>query len=168
MRAISHIGFDVKNMDAMIQFYCSNFDMKEKFTLTFRQMYEKLLSDYDGEIPKDLTPIAEELSEKGEKSWLTYLEYAPRQYLEFFYQYDRKQLQPDLGIFYGYQHFSLEVDDIHATLERLKANGVTPDSPLRLGVEGTWQCWLHDPDGNRFEIMEYTDESLQLKGNKKE
>ena len=165
MRAISHIGFDVENMDEMIRFYCSNFGMKVKFTLTFRQMYEKLAEDYGGEIPEELKPLEQELMEKGEKPWLTYLEYAPRQYLEFFYQYDRKRPQPDLEQCYGYQHFSLEVDDIHVILERLEANGITPDTPLRFGVDGTWQCWLHDPDGNRFEIMEYSRDSLQLKEN---
>jgi catechol 2,3-dioxygenase-like lactoylglutathione lyase family enzyme len=151
-------------MDEMILFYTTNFDMKVKFTLTFRQVYEKLNEDFDGIIPDELKPAAEEMLKKADKPWLTYLEYAPGQFLEFFYQYDIKQPQPDLSVFYGYQHFSLEVDDIHSTLDRLKANGVEPDSPLRFGAEGTWQCWLHDPDGNRFEIMEYTEKSLQVTG----
>ena len=25
--------------------------------------------------------------------------------------------------------------------------------------------WIHDPDGNRIEIMQYTDESFQITGN---
>ena len=25
--------------------------------------------------------------------------------------------------------------------------------------------WIHDPDGNKFEIMQYTDKSLQHHGN---
>lgn len=28
--------------------------------------------------------------------------------------------------------------------------------------------WTHDPDGNKFEIMQYTPKSLQFKGNIKE
>ena len=25
--------------------------------------------------------------------------------------------------------------------------------------------WIHDPDGNRIEMMQYTDESFQITGN---
>lgn len=33
------------------------------------------------------------------------------------------------------------------------------------GQSETWQMWIHDPDGNKFEIMQYTDKSLQHHGN---
>ena len=38
------------------------------------------------------------------------------------------------------------------------------DSGITLGVDNTWQFWMHDPDGNPFEIMEYTPQSLQVVG----
>jgi len=34
---------------------------------------------------------------------------------------------------------------------------------IALGVEGSYQFWLVDPDGNRLELMEYTKEAKQLK-----
>ena len=37
---------------------------------------------------------------------------------------------------------------------------------VRLGYSHfAWQMWIHDPDGNKFEIMQYTDLSLQHQGN---
>ena len=97
MAIVSHIGFDVKNMDDMLHFYCDNFGMKQKFTLTFSQAYEQLYRDFGGTIPEELAPFAESLLAKGDRKWLTYLEMAPRQYLEFFYQYEEKEPNPDHG-----------------------------------------------------------------------
>ena len=43
--------------------------------------------------------------------------------------------------------------------------GVDIDIEPNKGQSETWQMWIHDPDGNKFEIMQYTDKSLQFKGN---
>jgi hypothetical protein len=37
-------------------------------------------------------------------------------------------------------------------------------SEIERGLENTYTMWMHDPDGNRFEIMEYTPESYQVVG----
>lgn len=42
-------------------------------------------------------------------------------------------------------------------------NGLVPDEPIRYGPDGAYQFWLTDPDGNRLELMQYTDEALHLK-----
>ncbi len=165
IKGISHLGFDVKDMDAILHFYCDLLGMKKKFTLTFSQAYEKLLDDCAGTIPEELNEFAAMLKKRGTEKWLTYLEMSPHQYLEFFYQYEEKEEMPKMEKAYGYQHFSLEVEDIRAVLSNLEKNGVYPDTPLRKGVDGTWQCWLHDPEGNKFELMEYTADSLQITGN---
>ena len=36
--------------------------------------------------------------------------------------------------------------------------------PKKRGVDGTWQCWLTDPDGTKIELFEYTEDSAQFKG----
>lgn len=38
------------------------------------------------------------------------------------------------------------------------------DTDIKLGMDNTLQMWMHDPDNNLFEIMEYTSESYQTKG----
>ena len=63
----------------------------------------------------------------------------------------------------GIAHFCLETDDIDAVVGRLTERGVTV-TPKKLGVDNTWQVWLEDPDGNRFEVHQYTPASTQFSG----
>jgi lactoylglutathione lyase len=55
----------------------------------------------------------------------------------------------------GYGHIAVTVDDIHATLERLKAQGIEPERPpysIREG--GSLLCFVRDPDQYRIELIE--------------
>jgi len=60
----------------------------------------------------------------------------------------------------SYQHISLEVDEIEATVADLGAKGVEV-TPVKMGADHSWQAWLADPDGNRIELHGYTADSLQ-------
>ena len=64
----------------------------------------------------------------------------------------------------NYSHVALLVEDIHAAHAELVEKGVPIDTPPKLGLEGTWQMWSHDPDGNKIEFMQYTETSWQLTG----
>ncbi|MCR5145534.1 MAG: VOC family protein [Lachnospiraceae bacterium] len=68
----------------------------------------------------------------------------------------------DLKEYYGYQHFCLEVEDINQAWDAVVANGITPDTPIKKGVDGSMQFWVVDPDGNRIELMQYTEDSKQI------
>lgn len=164
IKGISHIGFDVKNMEAMLDFYCNALGMKKKFSMTFSQALRKMQSEPQAEMNEELTEFMQYLGQMGDKEWFVYLEMAPNQLIELFYQYGEKKELPDIKQYYGYQHFSLEVDNIHELWDRVCQYGIKPDSPIRKGVDGTYQFWLTDPDGNHFEVMEYTKESLQITG----
>lgn len=63
----------------------------------------------------------------------------------------------------GITHFCLEVDDIDAFIDQAQRNGVAC-SAKKLGCDQSWQTWLRDPDGNRFEVHQYTRESAQVIG----
>lgn len=55
----------------------------------------------------------------------------------------------------GYSHFGVEVDDIAATYERLRAANVRLHSPVITFMGGGMKAaYCRDPDGNVFEIME--------------
>jgi lactoylglutathione lyase len=59
----------------------------------------------------------------------------------------------DLGT--GYGHVALAVDDLDATLERLKAEGIEPERPPYTVREGGSRlCFVRDPDGYRIELIE--------------
>ncbi len=96
-----------------------------------------------------------EFTRKG-KRFGVYMKLSEGNFIEIFED-------PDLGpvVNNGILHFCLETGDIDAVMARLKERGVS-FSPKKLGVDNTWQIWLEDPDGNRFEVHQYTLASTQL------
>jgi lactoylglutathione lyase len=55
----------------------------------------------------------------------------------------------------GYGHIALTVDDLDATLERLKDVGIEPERPPYTVREGGNRiCFVRDPDGYRIELIE--------------
>jgi catechol 2,3-dioxygenase-like lactoylglutathione lyase family enzyme len=61
----------------------------------------------------------------------------------------------------SYKHICLEVDDIQKTVEDLQKRGVEVGK-ISLGGDQSYQAWLADPDGNRIELHQFTDKSLQI------
>ncbi len=60
-----------------------------------------------------------------------------------------------------YQHLCFEVTGLEQYKTQLESCGVEV-SAITLGMDHSRQAWIHDPDGNAIELMEYTSESLQL------
>jgi lactoylglutathione lyase len=59
----------------------------------------------------------------------------------------------ELGTAYG--HIAVTVDDIHAALERLAAQGIEPErAPYTVRDGGPLLCFVQDPDGYRVELIE--------------
>ncbi|MGZ8691452.1 MAG: VOC family protein [Gaiellaceae bacterium] len=59
----------------------------------------------------------------------------------------------DIGT--GYGHIAVSVDDIDATLERLKEQGIEPErEPYRVREGGSRICFVRDPDGYRVELID--------------
>ena len=47
--------------------------------------------------------------------------------------------------------------------KKAAAYGIVPEGPISMGGDGAWQFWLVDPDGNRLELMQYSDKALRLR-----
>ena len=62
----------------------------------------------------------------------------------------------------SYKHICLEVDDIQQTVAEMRERGVEVGE-ITLGGDQSYQAWITDPDGNRIELHQFTDESLQVK-----
>jgi catechol 2,3-dioxygenase-like lactoylglutathione lyase family enzyme len=60
-------------------------------------------------------------------------------------------------------HICLEVTNMDEAVAQVRANGVSA-LDKKLGIDGTWQSWLTDPNGVKIELFEYTDKSLQFAG----
>jgi lactoylglutathione lyase len=55
----------------------------------------------------------------------------------------------------GYGHVAIGVDDLDATLARLKEQGIEPErEPYRVREGGSRLCFVQDPDSYRIELIE--------------
>jgi lactoylglutathione lyase len=71
--------------------------------------------------------------------------------LELTYNHDGRTY--DLGT--GYGHVALAVDDLAASLEQLKQQGIEPErEPYRVREGGSLLCFVKDPDGYRIELID--------------
>jgi len=71
--------------------------------------------------------------------------------LELTFNHDGRSY--DLGT--GYGHIAVGVDDLDATLARLKEQGIQPErEPYRVREGGSRLCFVQDPDSYRIELIE--------------
>lgn len=162
----AQVAFQVKDMAAALRFYCDGLGLKQKFTMKFSDAYGfiKGRAGQDGALSPQLAGILAYFKSMNDLPWIVFIETGEHQFLELFYTYDEKTMPDSQRPAMGYQHLCLEVDDIRAMRLFVEKNGITPDTDTNLGPDGSWQFWLHDPDGNKIELMQYTDQSLQLIG----
>lgn len=152
--SIMHVSFYVKDFDKMLDFYCGVLGLKQKMLVRY--------GTYINSSKPHMKKMAEE---RPNDIFLTYVEIAPGQFLEFFPQSEKQKPHTEWNEYVGYSHFALLVDDIHETHRQLVEKGVEIDIEPNIGPSKTWQMWIHDPEGNKFEIMQYTEGSLQVVGN---
>ena len=60
-------------------------------------------------------------------------------------------------------HFCLETNEIEKARAALLTNGHEA-SEIKLGVDGSYQCWTKDPNGVDVEFHQYTARSAQCSG----
>lgn len=177
--SISHLAFNPSDMGETLKFYCDGFGFRKKALLTYadyekaisenRELYvaAKTLGEKTGEI---IDGMLRKFSSIRDMPWVMYLEIVPAQLLEVFYpmgNFIMPELFKEPGEErVGYSHLSLQVDNLKKAVKDLKNKGIMPTSDITFGPDFTWQCWFADPDGNRIELMEYTDKSLQIVGQK--
>lgn len=153
-KSIMHVSFFTDNMEGMRDFYENKLGLKPKIE-TRAKLYKGLNRGKYSEIA-EIDP---------ERIIIVYIEIAPGQFIELFPKKEGQGPHDEWNQNVGYSHFALLVDNIYNIREELIANGVAIDSDISKGPSETYQMWIHDPDGNKFEIMQYTDKSLQVIGN---
>ena len=161
IKGFSHIGFDVEDLDRTIDFYETRLGFKRKFTMTYQRAYDILMNKTGGKLDERDREFADYLKAGQGNIWFVFMEIAPGQLVEFFPRDGQREKFPH-DCYYTMTHFALETDDIQTFYQEVIAKGLVPDKPLTYSVDGTWQFWLHDPDGNRFEIYQYTEKSMQM------
>lgn len=152
-KSIMHVTFFTNQMDVMRDFYENILGAKPKIVTKAKA--------YKGMNRKPYSEIAET---DPERIIIVYEEIAPGQFIELFPKATGQKEHDKWNERLGYSHFALLVDDIYKVYDELTSRGLTMDTQISIGPSGTYQMWAHDPDGNKFEIMQYTDKSYQLIG----
>jgi len=132
IKSIGHTAFFVRDMARSLDFYQNILGLEKAFDLK----------------KEDGTP------------WIEYLRVADNQFIELFYPeagFNPQNLQKDRS----YGHLCFCVDDINSSAETIKRNGGTLLSEPREGLDGNFQCWIEDPDGNAIELMQICSTSPQ-------
>ena len=133
VNGIGHAAFNVTNMEKTIAFY--------ETTLGFRKAFE---------IPR----------ENGEP-WIVYLYGGGGQFVELFYGAEKQIPYKDENA--GFFHLCLAVEDIREAWQRIVETGAPQDDAPKTAGDGNWQCWTHDPDGVKLELMQLGEDSLQMR-----
>ena len=165
IKAISHLGFNCKDLEKSVAFYRDIIGCTEKFYMTYGDLADAVEREAAAE-GKKIPLYAKAMRRFADKKWSVYMQWTEDSFIELFYLMGASKRRIPGKKDLNYTHYSLEVDDIRAFRQQIIARGGAEylDSEITLGVDNTWQFWMHDPDGNPFEIMEYTPESLQVVG----
>ena len=153
-KSLMHIALYTDNMDEMIRFYTEVLGAVIKVRTTYRSYLDR-----------DDRPEQQKIAGNDpERIFNVYLELAEGQFIELFPKKEGQINDVGWGERLGYHHYALLVDDIYKAREELSAKGLQFDTDISKGPSGTYQMWAHDPDGNKFEIMQFTADSYQVKG----
>lgn len=60
-------------------------------------------------------------------------------------------------------HLCIEVVDMKAAVAHIRSKGVEVTGE-KLGIDGTWQAWIRDPNNTRIELFQLTEKSMQFLG----
>ncbi|MBQ9942214.1 MAG: VOC family protein [Christensenellaceae bacterium] len=90
-------------------------------------------------------------------AWLRFIRISAGQYLELI---ARDTLDAQSG---PYAHLCLEVEDVPALAEKVRAAGIPLIREPACGVTGNWTFWAADPEGNQIEFVQVMEDSVQAK-----
>jgi lactoylglutathione lyase len=73
----------------------------------------------------------------------------------YFYGIGDAESVLELTFNHGYGHIAVSVDDLAASLEELKEQGIEAErEPYRVREGGSLICFVQDPDGYRIELID--------------
>jgi lactoylglutathione lyase len=124
IKSLAHAALKVKALDRSLAFYRDTLGFKEMMRIHYE----------DGSL------------------MLVYLRMTDDQFIEIF-PGGEGDIAPGWNA-NAINHFCLEVDDMKATAADLVARGIPFLLEPKVGLDGNWQCWINDPDGNRIEFMQ--------------
>lgn len=155
VNTIMHIAFYTDNLEEMIDFYVNKLGFTYKYDVRYKVYLNR----------EDRPSLRKYALEHPEEIFNVYIEVSDGQFIELFPSEIEMKEHPGFNECKGYSHFAFTVEDIYKTREELLSKGVEVDSEISKGPSETYHMWVHDPDGNKFEIMQLTKNSWQITGN---
>ena len=134
VQGIGHVALNVKDLKKSIAFYENSLGFKKAFELG------------RGE---------------DEEPWIVYLYGGGGQFIELFHGATKEIPYSNDNI--GFFHMCVAVDDIQEAWKRVVETGAPQDDAPKFAGDNNWQCWTHDPDGIKIELMQLSEESPQMK-----
>ena len=153
--SLMHVNIIAKDWDKMVDFYQNK--------LGFKNL---VLVKYGEYLNRPDRPEQQKIAQKHpERIMYGYFEICSGQFIEMFPKSEAQNDDVEWNDRTGLNHFALTVNDIDKTFKEFKEKGLPlmSDKPTK-GPSETWQFWSHDPDGNYFEVMQFTDKSYQING----
>ncbi len=130
---IGHTAFNVRDMEKTVAFYEKSLGFKRAFDIA--------------------------RPENGQP-WIVYMYAGGNQFVELFY--GGKNVTPYSDENAGFAHLCVAVDDIQEIWKKIVESGAPQDDAPKQGADFNWQCWTHDPDGNKIELMQLDEKSPQM------
>lgn len=160
----ANIAFNMKHPEEMLAFY-EKLGMKRAFTKTYADYLTAIRVKKDS-LPPEYQAVLEEQFIKpylGRETepWIEFLEFGDHQFLALNYCENAKDHEGRPDAYWGYQHFALEVPDIHAAYEQLVHDGIMPGTGIvrgRHADHAEYGFVLSDPDGNIVEVVQYAED----------
>ena len=134
VKGLGHAAFNVKDMETTVAFYERSLGFKKAFDIN--------------------DPVTGE-------PWIVYVYAGGGQFIELFYGATQENPYSDDKI--GFFHLCVAVDDINEAWNRIVESGAPQDDAPKQGEDLNWQCWTHDPDGIKIELMQLAEDSPQMK-----
>ena len=139
-RGIGHIALRAKNYAELQRFYTEKLGLQKAF----------------------------DLLDENNEAWISYFSVAPGQYIEIFpgvASFPNKEYTGDnQKCNRSHFHCCFETPARHTAIQDLEGKGVpvgrTPDDTV--GLCRSYCQFVTDPEGNEWELMEFTPESMQL------
>ncbi len=142
IKRLAHTCFYTKNPERTVDFYCNKLGLKLAFSI----------KDDNGK----------------EVGW--YFDTGEMTFLEFFdatfAQKSWDDSIEDMGKTGNMRHICFEVDSVDRMKEELSLKNINVFD-ISIGADKAKQGWIIDPDDNWIELMEYTEDSLQVNQSKK-
>lgn len=139
IRQLAHLNFVTNGLDRIVDFYVNKLGLQIKFTLNNQR--DEPFGYYFG------------------CGNTTFIEFFDQKMAAEVWGGQVVELTPGTR----YKHFCFEVTGLDAFCQTLRNKGVEV-SAISMGMDNSRQAWVHDPDGNEIELMEYGPASSQLIG----